>query len=206
LGIIVLERRHKLRHGKISLWPAFYRLVRLWARRIWGEHSRIRDSGVKLSVKSDYAARAVLWLCQHYQEGVARTVEEMASAQGIPPNYLVQILIELKSAHIVKSQRGKDGGYLLARPPAEITFGDVLRCIHGEIFDSPGWATAKPARIAPGLGPVARNRQQGGRRDHLPAVARKHRREGEDVLYLARRVIGRALPPRWAESWCACPR
>ena len=93
---------------------------------------------MKLSVKSDYAARAVLWLCQHYQEGAARTVEEMASAQGIPPNYLVQILIELKSARIVKSRRGKAGGYLLARPPAEITFGDVLRCIHGEIFDSPG--------------------------------------------------------------------
>ena len=93
---------------------------------------------MKLSIKSDYAARAVLWLCQHYQAGVARTVEEMASAQGIPPNYLAQILIELKSARIVKSQRGKAGGYLLARPPAEITFGDILRCIHGEIFDSPG--------------------------------------------------------------------
>ena len=93
---------------------------------------------MKLSVKSDYAARAVLWLCQHCQEGVAHTVEEMASAQGIPPNYLVQILIELKSANIVKSQRGKDGGYLLARPPGKITFGDVLRCMHGEIFDSPG--------------------------------------------------------------------
>jgi Rrf2 family transcriptional regulator, cysteine metabolism repressor len=103
-----------------------------------GGASRIRDSKVKLSVKSDYAARAVLWLCQHYQEGVARTVEEMASDQGIPPNYLVQILIELKSAQIVKSQRGKAGGYLLGRPPADITFGDVLRCIHGEIFDSPG--------------------------------------------------------------------
>jgi Rrf2 family protein len=93
---------------------------------------------MKLSVKSDYAARAVLCLCQHYSEGVARTVEEMASAQGIPPNYLAQILIELKSARIVKSQRGKNGGYLLARPPAHISFGDVLRCIHGEIFDSPG--------------------------------------------------------------------
>ena len=93
---------------------------------------------MKLSVKSDYAARAGLWLCQHYAEGVARTVEEMASAQDIPPNYLVQILIELKSAGIVRSQRGKAGGYMLARPPAEITFGDVLRCIHGEIFDSPG--------------------------------------------------------------------
>jgi Rrf2 family protein len=103
---------------------------------LWGT-PRIRDSGVKLSVKSDYAARAVLWLCQHYQDGAARTVEEMASAQDIPHNYLVQILIELKSANIVKSQRGKEGGYLLGRPPAKITFGDVLRCVHGEIFDSP---------------------------------------------------------------------
>jgi Rrf2 family protein len=92
---------------------------------------------VKLSVKSDYAARAVLWLSQHYGEGVARRAEDMASEQGIPANYLVQILIELKSKRIVKSQRGKDGGYLLARPPGEITLGDVIRCVHGEVFDSP---------------------------------------------------------------------
>jgi Rrf2 family transcriptional regulator, cysteine metabolism repressor len=114
----------------------------------FGGEPCICDSTVKLSVKSDYAARAVLWLCQHYQEGVARTVEEMASDQGIPPNYLVQILIELKSAQIVKSQRGKDGGYLLARPPSDITFGDVLRCIHGEIFESPGLSNPQsPAEL-----------------------------------------------------------
>ena len=92
---------------------------------------------MKLSVKSDYAARAVLWLAHHHHEGVARKVEEMAVAQGIPPNYLVQILIELKSKQIVKSQRGKEGGYLLARPPAEISLGEVLRAIHGNVFDSP---------------------------------------------------------------------
>ena len=92
---------------------------------------------MKLSIKSDYAARAVLWLAHRYQEGAARTVEEMALDQGIPPNYLVQILIELKSAQIVKSLRGKEGGYMLAKPPSRITFGDVLRCVHGEIFDSP---------------------------------------------------------------------
>ena len=79
----------------------------------------------------------MLWLSQHHHEGVARKVEEMASEQGIPPNYLVQILIELKSKQIVKSQRGKEGGYLLARPPAEISLGEVLRCIHGNVFDSP---------------------------------------------------------------------
>jgi Rrf2 family transcriptional regulator, cysteine metabolism repressor len=92
---------------------------------------------VKLSVKSDYATRAVLWLGRHHHEGVARKVEEMALEQGIPPNYLVQILIELKSKQIVKSQRGKEGGYLLARSPAEITLGEVLRAIHGNVFDSP---------------------------------------------------------------------
>jgi len=91
---------------------------------------------VKLSVKSDYAARAVLWLAQHHPQGQARKVEEMASSQGITRGYLLQILIELKAAGIVTSCRGKEGGYLLARPPAKITFGDVLRCVHGQIFDS----------------------------------------------------------------------
>ncbi len=103
---------------------------------------------MKLSVKSDYACRAVLWLAHHYPEGVARRVEDMATEHGISPNYLVQILIELKGARIVKSQRGKDGGYLLARPPAEITMGDVLRCVDGRIFESPAMDDPKcPAEL-----------------------------------------------------------
>ena len=92
---------------------------------------------MKLSVKSDYAARAVLGLARHYPTGGALKVEELADEQGIPANYLVQILIELKSQHIVRSVRGKEGGYLLARSPVEITLGDVLRAIHGQVFDSP---------------------------------------------------------------------
>jgi len=92
---------------------------------------------VKLSVKSDYAARAVLGLARQYASENSVRVDDLAAEFGIPPNYLVQILIELKSQQIVKTQRGKEGGYQLARPPAEITFGDVLRCIHGEVFDSP---------------------------------------------------------------------
>ena len=91
---------------------------------------------MKLSVKSDYAARAVLALSRQYHTGEAQRVEAIAHEQGIPANYLVQILIELKAQHIVRSLRGKEGGYLLARPPAEITMGDILRCVHGEVFDS----------------------------------------------------------------------
>jgi len=63
--------------------------------------------------------------------------EDVAAEQSIPPNYLVQILIELKSAGIVRSLRGKEGGYLLGRPPGEITMGQVLRAIHGQLFDTP---------------------------------------------------------------------
>ena len=107
-------------------------------------------SAVKLSVKSDYAARAVITLARHYQSGEAQKVEELATAQNIPANYLVQILIELKAQNIVKSLRGKEGGYLLARPPAEISLGDVLRSIHGQVFDT-------PALSAPQCPPELRN-------------------------------------------------
>ena len=103
-----------------------------------GEAAFSTVRAVKLSVKSDYAARAVLGLARHYARGVAVRAEDLAAENGIPPNYLVQILIELKAQQIVRSQRGKDGGYSLAKPPAEITFGAVLRCVHGQVFESPG--------------------------------------------------------------------
>jgi Rrf2 family protein len=92
---------------------------------------------VKLSVKSDYAARAVLGLARHHHTARAIRVDDLATEQNIPANYLIQILIELKSKQIVKSIRGKVGGYLLGRPPGEISLGDVLQAVHGEIFDSP---------------------------------------------------------------------
>ena len=92
---------------------------------------------MKLSVKSDYAARAVLGLARHYSKGAALRVEDLAAEQSIPGNYLIQILIELKSQGIARSVRGKEGGYLLAKSPAEITLGDVLRAVHGTVFDTP---------------------------------------------------------------------
>ena len=92
---------------------------------------------MKLSVKSDYGARAVLGLARSYASGSARKVEDLAADQGIPANYLVQILIELKAKQLVRSTRGKDGGYRLARPPGDITLGDVLRAMHGDVLDPP---------------------------------------------------------------------
>jgi Rrf2 family protein len=97
---------------------------------------------VKLSVKSDYAARAVLGLARHYPERAALRMEDVADEQGVPPKYLPQILLELKARGIVRSVRGKEGGYLLARAPAEITLGDVLRAAHGPVFDTSGLSSA----------------------------------------------------------------
>lgn len=92
---------------------------------------------MKLSVKSDYAARAVLGLARRAQPGHPVPVETLAGEYGVPPNYLVQILIELKAQGIVRSHRGKDGGYELARPASAITLGDIVRCVHGQGFDTP---------------------------------------------------------------------
>lgn len=94
---------------------------------------------MKFSVKSDYATRAVLALSRHYPDAVALRMDDVAEEQGVPPKYLPQILIELKARGIVRSVRGKEGGYLLARPPAEITLGDVLRAVQGPLFDTPAF-------------------------------------------------------------------
>lgn len=103
---------------------------------------------MKLSVKSDYAVRAVLSLARRFGGNEVTRVEAIATENGIPPNYLVQILIELKSSGIVRSVRGKEGGYQLARPPAKITFGEVLTTVHGAIFDSPAITDDKcPAEL-----------------------------------------------------------
>lgn len=92
---------------------------------------------VKLSVKTDYAARAVLELAAHSVDGPARKVEELATVSGTSANFLVQILVELKSAGIVASIRGKQGGYRLAKEPADISLGSVWRAVDGVVLDSP---------------------------------------------------------------------
>jgi Rrf2 family protein len=95
---------------------------------------------VKLSIKSDYAARALLGLARRYPAGEAVRADELAAEQHAPAKYLTQILIELKAQGLARSLRGKDGGYVLGRPPDQITLGDVLRAVHGNVFDTAGLA------------------------------------------------------------------
>lgn len=94
-------------------------------------------------MKSDYACRAVEALALHHPDARPMRIEEIAEKESIPANYLVQILIELKSAGLIQSRRGKSGGYVLARPPRKITVGDVLRAIQGDILEVPMLAESR---------------------------------------------------------------
>jgi Rrf2 family cysteine metabolism transcriptional repressor len=92
---------------------------------------------MKASVKSDYACRAVEALALHHPNTRPLRIGEIAHREAIPANYLVQILIELKSKGLIQSRRGKAGGYALAKTPREITVGDVLRAVQGDVLEMP---------------------------------------------------------------------
>jgi len=59
--------------------------------------------------------------------------ERIAQAQGIPLKFLLNIMTELRHARIVRSHRGQDGGFQLARPPGEITLAEVIRAVEGSL-------------------------------------------------------------------------
>jgi Rrf2 family protein len=86
---------------------------------------------VKISAKADYAMRAALELAAADDPPVKG--ERIADAQGIPLKFLENILIDLRHAGIVNSQRGPEGGYRLDRPANEITVADVIRAVDGPL-------------------------------------------------------------------------
>ncbi len=87
---------------------------------------------VRISAKTDYAVRAAVELAAAPGDGLLKA-ERIAGAQGIPLNFLENILAQLRQARIVESRRGPEGGYLLARPAGEITLADVIRAIDGPL-------------------------------------------------------------------------
>ena len=87
---------------------------------------------MRISAKVDYAVRAMAELAARDPD-VPVKAEAVASAQDIPLKYLLGILNDLRRGHLVRSQRGAEGGYLLSRPPDEITLADVIRTIDGPL-------------------------------------------------------------------------
>src|SRR6476661_791041 len=87
---------------------------------------------MKLSLRGEYALRALLVLGLNYGEAVVR-IQTISEHQNIPKRFLEQILNDLKSAGFVQSRRGVAGGYRLARRPEEITLAAVVRHIEGAL-------------------------------------------------------------------------
>ena len=87
---------------------------------------------MKLSLRGEYALRALIVLGVSYDEPVVR-IQTISKLQNIPKRFLEQILNELKSAGIVESRRGVAGGYRLRLPPDKITLAEVIRYIEGPL-------------------------------------------------------------------------
>ena len=85
---------------------------------------------VRISAKADYAVRAAVELAS--VDGPVKG-DRLAEAQSIPFKFLENILIEMRHHGLVRSQRGRDGGYWLAKPPDEITIADVVRSVEGPL-------------------------------------------------------------------------
>ena len=117
-------------------------MERLGQDRVWVAHfvacprisARAERLAVSLSIsaKTEYACVAVLELASNYSSGQPIRIRSIAESHRIPARFLVQILLQLKSAGLVSSTRGAAGGYRLARDPKEITLGDVMEVIEGQ--------------------------------------------------------------------------
>lgn len=85
-----------------------------------------------LSQRTRYTIRALLHLADRYGEGPIQ-LGEIAAAQNIPPKFLTVMMSEMRRAGLVESLRGREGGYWLAKPPAEISYGEIVRLTRGSL-------------------------------------------------------------------------
>jgi Rrf2 family protein len=87
---------------------------------------------MRISAKVDYAVRAAVELAAASSEKPLKA-EAIANAQGIPLNFLENILGELRHAGIVRSHRGAEGGFRLAKPAQKVTVADIMRAVEGPL-------------------------------------------------------------------------
>jgi Rrf2 family protein len=87
---------------------------------------------MKVSHRGLYALQALIHLAEAYERGLL-AARAIAEAEGIPEKFLEGILLALKNARVVSSERGREGGYQLRKPPQEIFIGDVVRLIDGPL-------------------------------------------------------------------------
>jgi Rrf2 family protein len=91
--------------------------------------SALKVLAMRVSAKAEYACIAMLELAANHTEPQPVRIKAIAEAQGIPQRFLVQILLQLKTAGLVASVRGAAGGYQLSRPPESISLAAVINAI-----------------------------------------------------------------------------
>jgi Rrf2 family cysteine metabolism transcriptional repressor len=87
---------------------------------------------MRLSTKGEYASRAMLELSLNYEKKPLH-IRDISKAQDIPQRFLEQILLQLKRAGLLRSRKGPEGGYYLAKPPGEINVAEVIRAMDGPL-------------------------------------------------------------------------
>lgn len=90
---------------------------------------------MKLSHKLEYACRVLAQLGRTYGQDKLAHIDTLAEAEGVPANYLVQILNELRTAGLITSKRGKQGGYALSREPAAIRLSEIVEAVDAELLE-----------------------------------------------------------------------
>src|SRR5258708_34134995 len=96
---------------------------------------------MRMSAKAEYAVRAMVQLAT-VDDGVLVTTDDLARAQGIPPQFLVDILTALRNDRLVRAHRGRDGGVALARPAPTRRIPHWLPCIAAPLAAGPATALA----------------------------------------------------------------
>lgn len=89
---------------------------------------------MKLSLKVVYACQVLAQLGKSYGKQQLPHIDELAKAESVPSNYLVQILNELRNGGLITSKRGKQGGYALGREPKDISLFDIISAVEGELL------------------------------------------------------------------------
>lgn len=87
---------------------------------------------MKLSTKGRYGLRAMIDLAD-YSEEMPQSIANIAARQSISDSYLEQLMAKLKKAGLIKSIRGAQGGYVLAKDSKDISVGDILRALEGDL-------------------------------------------------------------------------
>ena len=95
-------------------------------------------AAMNISAKTEYACVAMLELAANYGPDEPVAIRTIAARHGVPPRFLVLILLELKAAGLVASTRGWAGGYHMVRPPAEVSLGQVMDVIGGSTSTTKG--------------------------------------------------------------------